>query len=311
MLKKTQKGSALLTALFIITLVAIVATAMSTRLKLDINRIGMVNNSDQLHLADQAVTFWAMERLMDPKQRLQNVNAIGKVLTYPKTLQLVPNIKLSGYLVDLQARFNLNNLSDTQYQPIFFGLLSELNIGSASFERKNILDAILNWLQPLQSNATHDEWSDKYARQTPPYLPGHMPMRNISELRLVYGISAKRYQKLEPYVTVLPETAGININTASKVLLSSLGDGIKDDDLNHILNERQQKPYKDINALVAVLEKYHIQAETVVVESHYFLVVAQAEQADITIRVYTVLKRNKDKTGLWHVSIVSQAVNTM
>ena len=58
-----NRGSALISALFIMTLVAIAATAMSTRLQLDIYRTRLTISSDKLFLASQAVTFWAMHTL--------------------------------------------------------------------------------------------------------------------------------------------------------------------------------------------------------------------------------------------------------
>jgi general secretion pathway protein K len=52
---KKDPGGALLTALFIMTLVAIVATAMSTRLQLDIYRTRLIVTYDKLYLASQAI----------------------------------------------------------------------------------------------------------------------------------------------------------------------------------------------------------------------------------------------------------------
>ena len=46
---KKNKGGALLTALFIMTLVAIVATAMSTRLQLDIYRTDLIVSHNKLY----------------------------------------------------------------------------------------------------------------------------------------------------------------------------------------------------------------------------------------------------------------------
>ena len=60
-----KRGSALLSALFIMTLVAICATAMSMRLQLDIYRTRLTLDSDKLYLASQAVTFWAMDILSE------------------------------------------------------------------------------------------------------------------------------------------------------------------------------------------------------------------------------------------------------
>ena len=60
---RSINGSALLSALFIMTLIAIAATAMSTRLQLDIYQTRMTINSDKLYLASDVVKFWAMEQL--------------------------------------------------------------------------------------------------------------------------------------------------------------------------------------------------------------------------------------------------------
>ncbi|MFZ4077782.1 MAG: type II secretion system minor pseudopilin GspK, partial [Legionellaceae bacterium] len=57
--KRSSKGSALISALFLMTLVAIGATAMSSRLQLDIYRTRLILTSDALSLASEAVTFWA------------------------------------------------------------------------------------------------------------------------------------------------------------------------------------------------------------------------------------------------------------
>ena len=306
-----NRGSALLTALFIITIVAIVTTAMTTRLSIDIQRTSMIDSTDKIQLASQAVMFWAMDRLSDPKQPLHNLDTHGKVLKLPKSLQfLVPNLKLTGELYDLQARFNINNLYNNTYEGILFGLLSELQIGSGSFERKDQLDAILYWLKPIQPKDNHDTWYDRYARQTPPYFPSHLPMSNLSELRLVYGISARRYQKLEPYLCALPDTTPININTASQTLLLALGSEMKETDIASIISKRNQHPYKDLNTLTPLLNKYHIKPTVLTTESQYFLLITTASYADVMIKTYTKLSRIKDKTGLWNVSVLSQSINT-
>lgn len=306
-----NRGSALLTALFIITIVAIVTTAMTTRLSIDIQRTSMIDSTDKMQLASQAVMVWAMDRLSDPKQPLHNLDTHGKVLNLPKSLQfLVPNLTLTGELYDLQARFNINNLYNNTYEGILFGLLSELQIGSGSFERKDQLDAILYWLKPIQPKGNHDTWYDRYARQTPPYFPSHLPMSNLSELRLVYGISARSYQKLEPYLCALPDTTPININTASQTLLLALGSGMKETDISSIISKRNQHPYKDLNTLTPLLNKYHIEPSVLTTESQYFLLITTAYYTDVMIKTYTQLSRIKDKTGLWNVSVLSQSINT-
>ncbi|PJD93656.1 MAG: type II secretory pathway protein [Legionella sp.] len=307
-----HKGSALLTALFIITLVAIIATATSSRIRNDIQRIQLIDTTDRLYLASQAVTFWAMDRMKDPKQNLNKASSTGKVLDFPTKLQhMYPNVTISGELFDLQAQFNINNLFDDRYQPVFYGLLDTLEIGENSLERKELLNGVLNWLQPPKNSAIHDEWHDKYAKQKAGYFPSQMPMYHISELRLVYGLTAKDYQTIAPFLTVLPETSAININTASKKIILSLGSGIKDDDITHLLTKRAGQAISDLREIMPFTDKYRIPPELLTVESHYFLAVATTQLGDITMRSYVVLKRQKGKANAWRVSILSQSINTI
>lgn len=309
---KAHQGSALLTALFIITLIAIIATTINVRIRNTVYEIHLVETTDQMYLASQAVNIWAMDRLADPKQELgKSSEKTGAILSFPSNLQRIyPNITISGELFDLQGRFNINDLINEQYQAIFYGLLGRLQIGNNSVGRKELLDAIIYWIQPPKIMSTHDEWHDKYARQKPTYYPSQMPMYHPSELRLVYGMTAPYYQKLAPLVATLPEATAININTAPKILLETLGDNIKGDDLNHILQVRSSKPFKNPQEIEPIIAKYHIPKEVLTVESHYFLAVATIKSGDLTMQTFVTLKRLKEKSGLWHTSILSQSINT-
>ncbi|HVT62586.1 MAG TPA: type II secretion system minor pseudopilin GspK [Legionellaceae bacterium] len=305
------KGSALLTTLFIITLVAIIATAMSVRIRNNIHRSALIETTDKLYLASQAVTFWAMDRLNDPKQSFNHVNTIGKVLSFPKALQsLYPNTVVQGDLFDLQSRFNLNNLYDERYHSVFYNLLENLGIGDTSIDRKERLDAVIHWLRPPQNSDVPDEWHDKYAKQNPIYFPSQMPMYHSSELRMVYGFSAQDYRKIAPYIAVFPESVGININTTSKKILLSLNASIKEEDVSTIINQRAIHPIKDIREISVFTEKYHIPPELLSVESHYFLVVATAKSADLSMQLYVILQRQQSKKGTWHTHLLSQSINT-
>lgn len=310
---RLNKGSALVTALFVITLITIIATAISVRIRNDIQTTYLIETTDRLYLAAQAVDIWAMDRLHDPKQELGKVNTkTGAILTFPSKLQAIyPGIIVTGQLFDLQGRFNLNNASDKQYQTIFYTLLRNLHIGSTSFERKELTDSLVYWLTPPKTSSNHDEWQDKYAKQKPPYFPSHMPMYHPSELRLVYGFSAQYYQKLAPYITTLPEATPINLNTVMKPLLATLGTGIKDTDIDHILQVRSSKPFKSPQELTPIIQKYHIPNEMLTVESHYFLAVATVKSQDLSMQTYVILQRQKDEeSGTWKVHILTQSINT-
>ena len=317
---RTHQGSALITALFIITLIAITATAISVRIRNTIEATHLIETTDRLYLASQAVSIWAMDRITDPKQELGKANkTTGAILSFPPNLQhIYPNVTISGQLFDLQGRLNLNNMTNTQYQTVFYSLLGKLHIGNTSFERKEIVDAVVYWIHPPQVTSAHDEWHDKYARQKPTYYPSQMPMYHSSELRLVYGVSANYYQKIAPLIATLPEATPINVNTAPPAILESLSHEIKETDLAHILQVRSKKPFRDPQELIPIVEKYHIPSELLTVESHYFLAVATVQSGDISMQTFVILKRQKErnqaeagpKADTWHTSILTQSINT-
>ena len=310
MLKK-QKGSALLSALLIMSLVAIVSIAMMNRLNRDIQSSLTIARSDRLQWAAQALQFWAMEGLKNPQSKLIKRDNQAKVLTSPKSLDhIAVPVQLKGELYDLQAKFNINNLYNKDYQSIFMALLKKLNLGGNPYQRQQMMEAILYWLQAKADTSNQEAWTQRYARLNPPYGPSHLPLSHPSELRLVIGLSAQSYQRLEPYVTALSQSTTININTASLKLIGALAPGITNKDLQQINQRRHEKPYQDLNELKKFLSRYHIPAAVLSTESQYFMLLSSAKESDLSIQTYTHLMRTKSKQGQWHVAIISQSINT-
>ena len=306
-----KRGSALISALFIMTLVAIAATAMSTRLQLDIYRTQLTIASDQLYLASEAVTFWAMDILSLEKNKFTTINKEDKLANFPVHLQSIyPGVTLSGGLYDMQASFNLNNLQDRKLQPIFLRLLEQTLKNSDNSQRIALLNNIFYWITPYQPGRGHDEYIDGYLKQSPPYLPGYQPMQSISELRLIQGVNDKIYQTLLPTMTVLPELTPININTAPKSILMSLGNGLSETQVEDLLQSRGKKGFTDLKDIEQLLLKLDIPNTQITLQSAYYLGISIATTQDINLTTYTVFKRTKDPKGAITVDIVRQSLNT-
>ncbi len=122
----TSRGSALISALFIMTLVAIATTAISVRLQLDIYRTQLTISTDRLYLASQLISFWAMSELSNKEKTFVANLGRERVLIFPANLQnMVPGLSIKGNLYALQGRFNLNNLLDKKYNATFIKLLQQ------------------------------------------------------------------------------------------------------------------------------------------------------------------------------------------
>lgn len=307
-----HRGSALLTALFIMTLVAIVATAMSLRLQQDIYRTQLMLTHDKLYLASQAVQFWAQQTLTNKKILLTQANQQGVVLDYPTKLSnLYPGCTIRGELYDLQARYNINNISDKNKIMSFVNLMEHAYPGAQDNEKVPLIRATIDWISPYDLNKGKDHYASYYSAQKPPYQASHQLMASPSELRLIKEVSAPANQAIQPLITALPETTAININTASKQVLMSLGDGLNDKQAKELIDARGEKGISNLSEINPLLQKLNIPSVQVTVSSQYFLSKAYVSSKDMDLIFYVILKRAINKEGQVHVSVLRESIETI
>lgn len=308
---KTQ-GSALITALFIMTLVAIAATALSTHLQFAIYRTQLMMQSDRLYLASQAVAFWGMDHLLHNEKPLTLQKKPAQVATFPATLQnLYPGVVIRGHLDDLQAYFNLNDITDKPFQLVYYNLLELVFPDTDPEQRKNMISTLSQWISPRQLDRGLDTLTDYYLKQKPPYFPGGQPMLSPSELLLVKGMTSKRYQTLLPLVTTLPDKTEINLNTASPKLLRGLGNGLNALQVQEILEARQENGGISKKKIKELLSELNIPSTQITLTSQYFLSVAEVTSGDLSLRVYRVLRRGNNRKGQNTVELIAESINTL
>lgn len=305
-------GTALITALFIMTLVAIAATSMSLSLQIDIYRTNLKINADKAYLASQTVNFWAMSALQAgfDKKKPQGKEARRFILpmNFPHTNYPYPQAAIKGELLDLQALYNLNNLTKKESIPGFLNFLKQILTDKSLSQRQKITFAIINWLQQPKPGTTV---SDKfYLSQKPSYLPSHLSFANVSELKLVQGMDAKSYQLLLPYITVLPQPTAININKAPKAVLFSLSYGIKEQQVTKIIQARGKKGFKDNEEATKILGPFKLNAKSYTLNSEYFLVTSEVKIAKQTLRSFVKLHATKKEKKKTKVSIITESLNS-
>ncbi|MCC2617046.1 type II secretion system minor pseudopilin GspK [Aestuariibacter halophilus] len=111
---QSQRGVALVIVLMIVALVSILATEMSGRLQLSIQRASNIKDNNQAYLyalgAEQFATV-AIKQLIDANNGIVNLEQPwSEPLQYP-----LPGGGIEAHLVDMQGCFNLNALSDTNH----------------------------------------------------------------------------------------------------------------------------------------------------------------------------------------------------
>ncbi|HMM75838.1 MAG TPA: type II secretion system minor pseudopilin GspK [Gammaproteobacteria bacterium] len=114
-----------------------------------------------------------------------------------------------------------------------------------------ILPPLLDWLDADGDtrfpNGAEDEY---YTRLEEPYRAANGPFADVSELRLVRGITPEIYAKLAPHVCVLGSSVPLNINTAPAEVLMSLGPGIDRPTADLLIGSREIQPWVNVAAFL-------------------------------------------------------------
>jgi general secretion pathway protein K len=220
-----QRGIALITAILLVALGTMLAATIGYENAMTARRgtaSFAFDQSIQIAQAAEAIAAYALQqtRKADPNH---TYTAQPWALPYGP-VEVVPGVTLEASLEDLQGRFNLNNLvkadgsTDPDAVTIFQNLLTSLGL------EPKWAQLIADWIDSDSLPNTPDGAEDSvYLSQQPPYRAANMLITSPSELLALPGFGADRYQRLAPYVTALPYNTGINLCTASGVILDALG----------------------------------------------------------------------------------------
>jgi general secretion pathway protein K len=307
-MRSRNRGSALLTALFIMVLISITATAIIHHLSIDIAQTDRFIKSDRLYLAAQFIPFWAMEQLKASETKLIATNAAGRVLTLPSQWKnSYPSLQISGEIYDAQARFNLNSMNQPQGES---SLIKLIQLTQTKKETNNLIKMIATatkaWISP-QTSYQQDQWNQYYSSLPHPYQAAHQLMRSPSEFLLISGVTPKLYQALSPYITTLPEIMPVNLNTASAPVIQAVNPELTEEQVNEFIKLRDQEPILTQKSFSQLLQKFHFTAGANTFQSHYFLSIAKAQQNNHTFILYTLLKRTQQTSKIWKVQIIRES----
>jgi general secretion pathway protein K len=302
-----QQGVALITALLVVSIVAIVATSMLHRKNIEIRRHSNLMYWSQAYQYALGVEGWGMQIL------LRDLNSDGNkdVLNEDWATLLPPIIvkggTVSGHIEDLQGRFNLNNLewSDTaekleqdfKFQQ-FRRLIEEMG------EDPDIAYAVVDWIDNDLSGAPQGSMGaedDYYLGEDPPYRAANRRFTSPSELRLVRGVSSKLYEKLMPLITALPQTdTTLNVNTAKPELLTSLGRTF-DKDKVKVIEKKQQVGFKS----VGYFSGQEVPSENISIASDYFMIRSRVKVANVLLNLSSIVYRQGGEVLLLYRSLNS------
>lgn len=311
MRKHQQRGSALLMAMVIVTMVATLAASM----------VWMQWRSVQVESAERSMvqSQWVLRGFLDygriflrEDARTGGPDHLGEQWAVPlaevsiaaflaadkDNTEEAPEGFLSGQILDATARYNLYNLLRVVDDPVaidpdqlaaFLRLCEYANV-APSVAQNLAKQFQLAMLAAEAKDGDLNAIGGEAGRRNAPLVP-----QTLDQL-VWLGIDAGTIERLRPYVVMYPvrETVPINVNTASREVLAAIVPGLDLSRADRLIQARQSKPFKSLADMTAVLGTISTGAASLAVKSEYFELQGRMRLSDRILSQRYIVKRESD-----------------
>jgi general secretion pathway protein K len=315
-----QSGVALITVMLIVALIAVLASQMTARLQLQMQRTANISFNQQAYWYAMGAEAFAKRVLIESFEDEPDTTNLEQMWAQGENSFPVDFGQITGEIFDLQACFNLNALRVTKQNndpttkslehKAFEELLVALNIEDVGqFEAEYMADALNDWLDEDSDITSGGGAEDNdYAAKEFSYLPANNYLASINELRIIEHFTVPVVNKLKDYACVIPNNNlnKININTLPadqpEILVALLD--LTQDDAAQVLSNRDEKGFESIDDFFDLpeFEKTKLtdeQKQLFVVDSEYFKLKATANFNNSYFGLISIMKvDNKNKINV-------------
>jgi len=331
-----QRGIALITALLVLAIATIAAVEIATRQHLDIRRTQNTLARDQAQdylLSAEAFAINSLKRDLTQSSNDQS-DHLQEDWAQPMVVPDFQGAKLTGQVIDLQGRFNLNNLSSLigtppntwpqkpAYQQ-FWQLLEYVKLSpegrelQLQFDNHALIEALVDWIdQDINPTGNGGAEDGYYLNQEIPYRAANDLLSHPSELRLIRGFGPEGPPGLvkllvddKQLVTALPTSSGtttINVNTATPQVLMAVVPGLNEENAVALVERAAEQPWASVNDFVTEAQKLtggtgsgaQIAVDMLGVTSSYFAFTGRVELGPAVSYLHSVIYRDLQTAGL-------------
>lgn len=283
-------------AMLVVALAASVAGFMAWQQSLWVRQAENLSNLAQADAIARAAGRWMQMTLADTRQSgAEYQSALLRNVLPPVPVE---HGEASIRLIDLQGRFNLNNL-------LAGGRVSAPD--AAAFRRllemqglaPDLANAVIDWIdadgEPTFPGGAEDA---DYLALTPPYRAANRPLLEFDELARVKGFDAAALAKLRPLVTALPAPTTINVNAASAELLSAMLPKLSLAEAKTLIATRGERPFKDLDEIRSRYPELELPGERFSAGSNFFLASATARFDRATVAYQSLFARSSSGVKL-------------
>lgn len=284
---ESQKGSATIIALIVVSLIAICVSSLMWQQDFEIRKTQIFKENTQVSWLQRSLIDVVRLVLRIDLVNSQDVDHLGEIWALPiensriedylKNQDLpeeLKSIKFSGSIQDAQALFNIANLWDVN--------LSTVNLTG--------VQTYGNLLEQLGLNKNLADQTAQYV------LRNNHRLQYLDELINVPGYSSDTVKKLGQFTIVLPEPTTINLNTAPVEVLLALWPTLSQADATQFTRLRLSMPLKSQNDISQLLTKIQPNKATqalssVGVKSDYWLAQTNMVIEQRNISTQTLIQR--------------------
>lgn len=273
-----QRGLALLMAMLIVVIATTLAVSILHEETFTIRKTARTTLNDRAALYAVGLEDWARIYLKQDRED-SKVDSLDEDWATGVPGLPIEGGFLSGYVEDEQSRFNLNSLVTSEIALTRFRRLCD------NLEVDNrFIPALLDWIDADFDIRYPDGMEENYED----YRVANREMVDASELLLVHNVTPEIYQTLKPYITALPGTTTLNVNTMNAEIFKTLAPDL---DVTTFLEEREEEAFASVDEFIERLQQ-PIPVEGLSVDTRFFRTHGQVVQGDLIYNLTSLIFRD-------------------
>ena len=305
---RRQRGVALLVVILGIALMTLIIVDFATTAALGyLSAANQANELRAYYLARSSVSVGLgllaedarLDQLMQPPY-----DSLSDVWAAPFPPGNVDGGTASLWVIDEARKLNLNQLVNAQNGQINPDFAAELGrLFTIVGVDPQVIPAIADWIDAdSDTSSVSGAEMDYYMRLKPPYAPRNAPMPTIGDLKMVRGIDDVAFNRLQPFVTVMPEMQ-VNVNTAPPQVLAALTPYLfaNEDLVKAIVTARLIRPFgnlTDVGNIPGLGQYITDLSKLLTTRSNFFTINGMGTFAGSRKLVHATFRRQPNGTGL-------------
>lgn len=235
--RRSDAGFVLVNALVLVAAMAAAAVFLLARAEGGRSRLEVGQTEQVLRHGLDAVE--ALSRgVLNADLRAGPIDSPDDMWSTPVRDEALQQGHVSGQITDQQSLFNINWLADMQNDTAKVGfslLLSRIGLSPA------IGDAVTAFVSPEGPSNRHS-----YRALTPQVSPLGGAIFLPDQLALIPNIAQRDLDRLQPFITVLPPSSSVNVNTVTEPVLAAILPQITAARIPVLLRRRASEPYNSV-----------------------------------------------------------------